>query len=205
MGVCALTVIRDFAKVAGIGQGNSPRLYMLTVQVRGLSVDLGAAAGDTGTAWASIIVVSPIVRARGGVWHSWKQVPCIPVDKSFGPETKWAASRRKGQSFSQLDWIWFWLLLQQRTEVKTRNLGWSPAVRLPKHHGVDYGGFSPVHKCPENIIHLTQGKGATEYFWIPFTVKEEPVNAWFISLFNFRSYIRGLGEEVAELTTAGPD
>lgn len=57
-----------------------------------------------------------------------------PVDKSLGPriytwikvetpETKWAASRRKGQSFSQLDWIWFWLLVQQRTEVKTRNLG----------------------------------------------------------------------------------
>lgn len=60
MGVCALIVIKDFAKVAGIGQGNSPRLYKLTVQVRGLSVDLGAAAGDTGAAWASIIVVGPL-------------------------------------------------------------------------------------------------------------------------------------------------
>ena len=59
-------------------------------------------------------------------WH--------PADQSLGPkkyiwikvekpETELAETRRKGQSFSQLDWVQSWLPAQQRIEVKTRNWG----------------------------------------------------------------------------------
>lgn len=54
MGMWAFAVRKNFAEVAGTGQGNSPRLQMLTVQVQGLSVDSGAVVGDAGATWASI-------------------------------------------------------------------------------------------------------------------------------------------------------
>lgn len=54
MGMWAFAVRKNFAEVAGTEQGNSPRLQMLTVQVQGPGVDLGAVVGDTGAIWASI-------------------------------------------------------------------------------------------------------------------------------------------------------
>lgn len=60
MGMWAFTVRKDFAEAAGTGQGNSPRLQMLTVQVQCLSVDSGAVVGDTGAAWTSDSMRGPI-------------------------------------------------------------------------------------------------------------------------------------------------
>ena len=73
MGMWAFTVRKDFAEVVGTGQGNSPRLQMLTVQVQGLSVDSGAVGGDSGSAWVKHQWEGPGLRVPGGVWHSGKQ------------------------------------------------------------------------------------------------------------------------------------
>lgn len=54
MGMWAFAVRKNFAEVAGTGQGNSTRLQVLTVQVQGLSVDTGAVVEGTAAIWASI-------------------------------------------------------------------------------------------------------------------------------------------------------